>query len=142
MKKVLYVITGAGVALILHAIIIFLFINRTVQSGGETPGPYAGLALMVVFPLCLLVGSFVSGYLTRALMRLRSTLDYLLVSPGFYAALIFLIPTFLQLRTLGRDLFIISVFSAALWIFSSFVGTRLGASFRDRSQKTGTVPVD
>ncbi len=135
MKKVLYVITGAGVALLFHSIVLYLVINPMIKPGEEITAPYMGLALMVVFPLCLLAGSMVSGYLTRPLLRQRSAIQYLLVSPGFYAALVFLIPTFLQMRALGRDLFIISCFSAILWIFSSFVGTRLGISIGDRRQK-------
>lgn len=140
MKKVLYVITGAGVTILFYSIALFLVINPMIKSSGETPESYMGIALMVILPLCLLAGSFVSGYLVQPLLKQRSALEYLMMSPGSYVAIAYLIPTFIQARTLERVFLFFSLLSAMLWIIASFAGTRLGVFFRDQKEKPGTAP--
>jgi hypothetical protein len=139
-RKFLYVITGAGVTILFYSISLFLIFNPKIQSSGEAPESYMGTAFMVILPICFLIGSFVSGYLIQPLLEKRSAVDLLLVSPGFYAALIFLIPTFLQARTLDRFFSFFSLLSAMMWVITSFAGTRLGVFFRDRKHKPGAIP--
>ncbi|HRT26577.1 MAG TPA: hypothetical protein P5551_06290 [Syntrophales bacterium] len=139
-QKFLYVITGAGVTLLFYSIILFLAINPRIQSSGEAPESYMGIAFMVIFPVCFLIGSFVSGYLVQPLLEKRSAMDFLWVSPGFYAALVFLVPTLLQARTLNRFFLFFFLLSAMIWMVASFAGTRLGVFFRDQKHKPGAVP--
>ena len=140
MKRVLYIITGAGVTILLYSIALLLVINPMIKSSGESPESYMGFALMVILPLCLLVGSIVSGYLAQPFLKQRSALEYLVMSPGFYLAIAFLIPALIQARTLERVLLLLSIRSAMIWIFVSFVGTRLGVFFRDKKGTPGTSP--
>ena len=140
MKRVLYIITGAGVTLLLYSIALLLVINPMIKSSGESPESYMGFALMVILPLCLLVGSIVSGYLAQPFLKQRSALEYRGMSPGCYLAIAFLIPALIQARTIEQTLLLLSIRSAMIWIFVSFVGTRLGVFFRDKKGNPGTSP--
>ena len=74
MKKKLYVILGIVVSLALYFFILYGFISSIQKSAGRSPEAYLGIVMMVIMPLCLIVGSMISGYLIQPLMKKRTIL--------------------------------------------------------------------
>lgn len=116
MKKILYVILGIVVSLALYFFIVYAFISPIQKSAGRSPESYLGIVMMVIMPLCLMVGSMISGHLIQPLMKKRTIIGYLVISPGLYFAYaVILFP-----------------FCTIIWIIISIIGTYLGVFIKDK----------
>ena len=132
MKKIAFVLLGLGISISLYLAVLFLFIKPMQRSSGGSPESYLGILFIIVLPLCLVLGSSLSGYLIQPLMKQRSALGYLLISPGLYSALVNLLPTLIQAGSLIRGFVYFSIISSLVWTIASLLGTRLGVFLRDK----------
>ena len=132
MKKIAFVLLGLGISILLYLAVLFLFIKPMQRSSGGSPESYLGILFIIVLPLCLVLGSSLSGYLIQPLMKQRSILGYLLISPGLYSALANLLPTLIQAGSLLPGFVHFSIISSLVWTIASLLGARLGVFLRDK----------
>lgn len=135
MKKILYVFLGMAISVLLYFGVIFIFINPIQRSSGHSPESYLSFMFMIILPLCIFLGSLISGYLIHPLLKHRSFIKYLLISPGFYLGLSSLIPTVIQAGNLMHGFIYFSIISSVVWLVTSVIGTRLGLFIKEKGIK-------
>jgi hypothetical protein len=142
MKKTGYVLLGLGISTLLYLAFLYLISLAIGRAFGDQ---YWWLFFIIIVPVCLIIGSFFSGYLIQPHMKQRSFFRYLLISPGVYLSLVGLVPLLVYLaqslvqhssiQPVGIPAAIIYLVPAILsleWIVASFIGTRIGVFLRDR----------
>lgn len=119
LKKVSYIFLGGIITGALFYLILFL-VERTQPELSV----FINLAIFIIMPLSVIVGSAVTGYLIKPIHGARSLLNYIFLSPGIYISVIVL---FFNYRDFF-DFFILSL----LWGCLSVLGSLLGLHLRDK----------
>jgi hypothetical protein len=114
-------ILGVLVSSFIYGVFVYL-----ASTGGGTA--LLGIAFLVVLPLSLLCGSYLTGYLSFD--KLKGFKSIILISPGLYLFLLFNLNNLL-FADIG---FAISmIVPATIWLIASVAGAYLGV--RKRKQK-------
>jgi hypothetical protein len=133
MKKIGCVILGLFISYVLYIPIIFLIISPNQESLGLSSESFMYITFMITLPICLIVGSMVSGYLVQPLLIKRTIFTYLLLSPGLYVAIFNLLPLIINVDGLYSSYILLLTFiSVAVYLFVSVIGTRLGVFIKDK----------
>jgi hypothetical protein len=150
MKKIGYVLLGLGVSILLYLPFLYL-IPLAIR---RTPGKhYSLIAFMIILPVCLIIGSLLSGYLIQPHMKQRSFFRYLLISPGVYLSLAGLVTLLVSLaplltqpgkiQSVGYIIYLVIIYLVIIfleWIVTSFIGTRIGIFLKDRRIRQSNKP--
>ena len=119
-----FAVLGSVIAFGLYMTLGMFLLDYLQHQGGGSAESYMGIAFMAILPVCLVIGSFVPGYLCQPYMR-RPYL-FILLCPGLYAAIY-------VISSSGGTIegfFEFMLLCSAVWIFSSIIGVYAGKYLR------------
>ena len=90
MKKIGYISIGLIVSVLLSYLAVVLIINPIMKETGQSPESLMGHVYLIVYPICLLLGSTLSGYLLSPIIT-KNIKEYFKYLPGLYASIPYLI---------------------------------------------------
>ncbi|HPO14470.1 MAG TPA: hypothetical protein PLI09_13590 [Candidatus Hydrogenedentes bacterium] len=124
-----FVLAGFLVSGVLYFLFVVAVLNPLTSHTGEEPEAFLGLAFLIFLPVGVLCGSAVTGFLCQPYIR-RPGVAAMVLAPGLYMALIFIIPTVLYGTV---ESFFSFMMAAALgWWGISYLGVMAGGYFRRR----------
>ena len=117
-------ILGFAIAFGLYMTVGMFLLDYLQHQGGGSPESYLGIAFIAVLPICLFIGSFVSGYFGQP--YINNPYLFIVLCPGIYAGIY-------VLATSGGTIegfleFMIKC--SSVWVISSIVGMYLGKYLR------------
>ena len=121
-----FAVLGSVIAFGLYMTLGMFLLDYLQLQGGGSAESYMGIAFIVVLPVCLIVGSFISGYFCQP--YIHNPYLFILLCPGLYAAIYVIassggtIEGFLEFMLL----------CSAVWIFSSLIGVYSGKYLRTK----------
>ena len=139
MKRILklggYMLTGfvIGSLLCILLSLMTLMIIRPIFGGGS-PESYLPILPLIIMPICFLIGSFVTGYLSQPLITRKLT--YLLLTPTLYLFLFYLIDLLMSTDSMEGFLSFIPLYGIAwVWTLFSLGGVYWGAYIRSKRRR-------
>lgn len=127
MKKVGYITIGIIASIVMTYLSVSLFLNPIIKESGKSPESLMSYAYLIIYPLSLLLGSVLSGYLLSPIIT-KNFKSYLKHSPGVYVSIPYLIGI---LSAPALSLFL--VLSVLANIVLSATGTLIGVKLRDQN---------
>lgn len=133
------IIVSSAVLYILSLLFFELLVPTSLFDRGSHYTPMAFVSL-VIAPLSLMAGSFLTGFLCQPSVKKTAT-NLVLLSPGLYLAFCYLpyfglYPLLWKIESSGLEGVVIV--SSVIWIIFSFFGIHLG--FKYRAQKRYKPP--
>jgi hypothetical protein len=131
LKNFSYMAIGFLVTFVLYRTSLFMIRNSLEEISGHSQAFYLAIVQFIIMPLCLIVGSTISGYLIPPVLVRRSLLSYLFISPGIYVALFYfsllgLLAYSLSAGKSNSACIIYSIIASLAWVSISTLSTRLG----------------
>ncbi|MGB8959503.1 MAG: hypothetical protein WCC00_10905 [Candidatus Aminicenantales bacterium] len=125
------ILVSAGLCYVLSLLFYELMIATSLFSRSSHYAPFIFISL-VIAPLSLLAGSFLTGFLAQPSVK-KAGLSYLLLSPGLYLALgWFFYWIVLPEEISGFES--LAILSSITWTAFSSLGVFLGFKFRTRKR--------
>jgi len=125
-----YVLLGLITALGCYTLVAFGILEPISSSSGRSPESMLGIAFYIVFPLSWFLASGITGFLSSP--HIKTSLGFVLVSPGFYfclaGAAALLINWEHLIRWYAEDMLRLQV----LWFLASWSGVGVGHLIRKR----------
>lgn len=125
LKLVLNCFIGAAITSSIYG----SFVLVAAASPVGEPEALLGFAFLIVMPVSLFFGSFVTGRMSAK--QIKSFIGCILLSPGFYLAILFVMTNF---AFATMEFAIDMLLPSAIWIGVSLTGVWLGATKSNKKE--------
>ena len=125
---------GFVITSFLYWLLAFYWLETVRSRSGRSPESYLGVAFLIMMPFALLLGSILTGYLSRP--HLKTWYGRIGVAPGFYLSVVFVTLNFVWAEYRHA---ISMLEPALLWFLVSWAGVGIGCFMKSRRNRRNAV---